>query len=173
MSIKNKTNNNNTALFGAEATVEEEYTNEYLEMTRVTLNELNPGDMVTGSPVIHLFENNEPDKKGKPKNYDNIRVRIVDKEADEYVDAYVNIPKTRQNIRKNTDFYRSCFDFIHSTLCTIDDTNATNQNGEPVNTYKKINIDALIAYINEKEEITIKITEGSNGYNSFLITGWK
>ena len=167
MSIKNNT------LFGAEASAETEYTNEYEEMTKIRLNELKVGDMVTGSPVIHLFENTELDKKGKPKNYDNIRVRIVDKDAEEYIDAYCNIPKTRENIRKNTDFYRSCFDFIHSTLCTIDDTNATNQNGEPVNTYKKIDIDALIAYLNEKEEITIKVIEGSNNYNSFIITSWK
>lgn len=170
MSIKN---NDESALFGAEATVETEYSNEYSEMEKIRLNELNPGDMVTGSPVIHLFENEEPDKNGKPKNYDNIRVRIVDEEAEEYIDAYVNIPKSRENIRKSLSFYRSCFDFIHSTMCTIDETNATNQNGEPVNVYKKINIDALIDYLNAKEEITIKIIEGSNGYNSFIITNWK
>lgn len=173
MSIKSSTNKDTAPLFGAEATVETEYREDLQEYTKVSLNELNPGDMVTGAPVVHLFVNEDLDKQGKPKNYDSIRVRVIDSEAEEYVDCYCNFPKTSQNIRKTSNFFRSCFDFIHSVMCTIDDTNATNANGDPVNTYKKINIDDLIEYLNGKEEITIKIIEGANDYNSFLVTNWK
>ena len=160
-------------MFGAEAVAENDDYQQYNNMERITLNDLEVGTLVTGQPVIHLFENDEPDKNGKPKNYDNIRVRIVDVEADEYIDAYLNIPKNRQNIKKTLNFYRSCFDFIHSTFCVIDDANATDEEGNPINSYRKINIDSLIDFLNAKEEITIKVTEGANGYNSLIVKNFK
>ncbi|WP_299523372.1 hypothetical protein [uncultured Methanobrevibacter sp.] len=165
MSIKQ----NSLDMFGAETSHEEEY-QDYGNMVRVTLNELDPNTIVSGKPSIQLFENDGVNKDGKPKNYNNIRIRIVDNDADEYMDAYLNIPKNCQNIRKNSDFYRSCFDFIHSTFCTIDDTNATDKKGKPINNYKKINIESLIDFLNNKKEITVKIIEGANNYNSLIVT---
>ena len=129
--------------------------------------ELDNGDEFEGAPEVTIFKN-------KDKKYDSLRIRVID--GDEYLDAYANIPKPDElgyitNIRKGFDFYRTAFDFVYSILRWKDETNVVDANGEEINVIKKVNIITFAKFIDQKERIGIRITEGNSDsdYNSWII----
>ena len=138
------------------------------EWEKIPVYELSVGDTFTGIPNISYFENND-------KKYDSLRVRVLD--DGEYVDAYINIPKPDElgyvtNIRKSFDFYRTCFDFIYSVLRYRSETNVVDENGEEVTNFKKVNILTFAKYVDQMDNINVRLTEGneSSEYNSWIIT---
>ena len=129
--------------------------------------ELDVGDEFEGIPELSLFEN-------KDKKYDSLRLRVLD--DGEYLDCYINIPKTDKkgyitNIRKGFDFYRTCFDFIFSVLRWRDERNVVNSEGEEVNNFRKVNIINFAKYVDQMQRIGVRITEGNedSNYGSFII----
>ena len=129
--------------------------------------ELDIGDEFEGAPEVTIFKNND-------KKYDSLRIRVID--GDEYLDSYANIPKPDEigyitNIRKGFDFYRTAFDFVYSILRWKDETNVVDSNGEEINVIKKVNIITFAKFIDQKERIGIRITEGNSDsdYNSWII----
>jgi len=172
----NQTKNSTLDMLGVEvSSVDESYT-DVSDMDQIKAYELEPGTTFTGKPEVSLFTNDELDDDGNfVKKYDAVRIRLIDNP--EYLDAYFNVPKMDENgfitnIRKGFDFYRSAFDVIYSFLRYIDETNIIDPDtGDEIKKIKKINIENFIDLLNDKDSITLKITEGNkeSDYNSFMI----
>lgn len=129
--------------------------------------ELDVGDEMSGIPEISHFEN-------KDKKYDSLRLRVLD--DGEYLDCYINIPKPDklgyiENIRRDFDFYRTCFDFLFSILKYRDERNVVDKNGDEKNKFAKVNIINFAKYVDQMKRVTVRITEGNeeSTYNSFQI----
>ena len=75
------------------------------------------------------------------------------------------------NIKKSFDFYRTAFDFIYSILRWKDETNVVDSNGEEINVFKKVNIINFAKFVDQKEQIGVRLTEGNSEseYNSWII----
>lgn len=176
MAIKNETNQISFDDLEFEAEYEEEKTyttisgKEYIDVynwEKYNIHDLAIGDDATGIPEITYFEN-------KDRKYDSLRLRVAD--DGEYVDLYINIPKPDKlgyitNIRKSLDFYRTAFDFIYSILKYRDERNVVDKNGEEVNNFSKVNIINFAKYVDQMNNIGVRITEGNtdSNYNSFII----
>lgn len=126
------------------------------------------GDDITGLPEISHFKNDD-------RKSDSLRVRVIN--DDEYVDLYVNIPKPDEkgfitNIRKGFDYYRTAFDFIYSVLRWKDERNVVDAAGEEINIIKKVNIIKFAQFVDQMNNIGVRITEGNpdSDYNSWMIT---
>lgn len=161
---------------GVEATSEDESYTNVSNMNQFKAHDLEVGATFSGKPEASIFRNDEKDDKGDfIKNYDAVRVRLIDNP--DYLDAYFNIPKPDENgiisnIRKGSDFFRSCFDMIYSFMRYIDETNIIDpKTGEEIQKIKKINIENFVDLLNDKERIELEITEGNpdSEYNSFMI----
>jgi hypothetical protein len=131
------------------------------------MNDLDIGDEFEGRPELTHFINED-------RKSDSIRVRVMD--DGEIVDLYINIPKPDEkgfvnNIRKGFDFYRKAYDFIFSVLRYKDETNVLDENGEEVNTFRRVNIINFAKFVDQCNRIGVKITEGNadSEYNSFII----
>lgn len=134
---------------------------------RYGILDLDIGDEFEGRPELTHFINDD-------RKSDSIRVRVMD--DGEIVDLYINIPKPDEqgfitNIRKGFDFYRKAFDFIYSVLRYIDESNVIDKNGEEINVFKRVNIINFAKFVDQKERIGVRITEGNTDseYNSFII----
>jgi len=134
---------------------------------KLSIYDFDIGDDITGLPEISHFKNDD-------RKSDSLRVRVINE--DEYVDLYVNIPKPNEhgvitNIRKGFDFYRTAFDFIYSVLRWKDERNVVNAAGEEINVIKKVNIIKFAKFVDQMDNIGIRITEGNieSEYNSFII----
>lgn len=136
------------------------------EWEKYGIQDLDVGVEMNGRPEINVFENED-------KSYDAFRLRVMD--DGEILDLYVNFPKKDwpyvKGINKSFDFYRKCFDFIFSVLRLRDEKNVVNANGEEVNRFKKINLEMLAKYVDQHNEIGVRITQGNSDseYNSFII----
>ena len=172
----NQTKNSTLDMLGVEVSSVDETWTDVSDMDQIKAYELEPGTTFTGKPEVSLFTNDELNEDGEfEKKYDAVRIRLIDNP--EYLDAYFNVPKMDENgfisnISKGFDFYRSCFDVIYSFLRYIDETNVIDaKTGEEIKKIKKINIENFIDLLNDKDSITLKITEGNkqSDYNSFMI----
>ena len=137
------------------------------EFEKLSIYDFDVGDDIRGYPEISHFKNDD-------RKSDSLRVRIINE--DEYVDLYVNIPKPDElgyvtNIKKSFDFYRTAFDFIYSILRWKDETNVIDSNGEEINVFKKVNIINFAKFVDQKEQIGVRLTEGNteSEYNSWII----
>ena len=160
--------------FEAEYTEEIEYTTisgkpqtNVQEYEKMSIYDFEIGDDIRGCPEISHFKNDD-------RKSDSLRVRIINE--DEYVELYVNIPKPDElgyvtNIKKSFDFYRTAFDFIYSILRWKDETNVVDSNGEEINVFKKVNIINFAKFVDQKEQIGVRLTEGNSEseYNSWVI----
>lgn len=155
-------------LLGFEVDTSDYVVEDLSNLEKITLNELDSGTEYDGKPSLFLFENDD-------KNWDNIRVRIIDE--DDYLQAYCNIPKPDENgfitnIHQKNSFYRGAFDLIYSYLRAIDETLIVDPNSPTgyINHIKKININQVIEQLNKKSKVEVRVTEGSgDGYNSMVI----
>lgn len=131
---------------------------------RYGIGDLDVGDEFEGEPEVTIFEK-------KDKSYNAGKLRLMD--DGEILDLYFNFPKKDfphvQNINKYFDFYRGCFDFIFSILRYRDETNVVDKNGEEVDNFKKVNIETFMKYVDGMERVGIRITEGKDGYNNWII----
>lgn len=141
--------------------------NDIQDWEKIPSYELDIGTEISGIPEITHFKNDD-------KKYDSLRLRVLD--DGEYCDCYINIPKPDKkgyikNIRKEFDFYRTCFDFIYSILKYRDERNIVDKNGEEVNKFKQVNILTFAKYVDQMSRISVRITEGNieSEYNSFQI----
>ena len=131
--------------------------------------DLDIGDEAEGMPEITIFEKKE-------KNYDSIRLRIVDDVDESFVELWFNFPKKQypyvHNINKYFDFYRTCFDFIYSVLKWRGEENVVDKNGEEINKFSRVNLENFAKYVDQQNRVTVKITEGNpeSEYNSWIIT---
>lgn len=135
------------------------------EWEKMSIRELDIGDGFEGYPEVTIFENED-------KSYNALRLRILD--DGEILDCYLNFPKKAwpyvHNINTGFDFYRTCFDFIFSTLKLRDERNVI-KNGKPVNKFKKMNLEMLAKYVDQHTKVAIKVTNGNQDseYNSWII----
>ena len=133
---------------------------------RYNMRDLEVGDQFEGRPEIMLFENED-------KTYDALRLRIMD--DGEILDLYLNFPKKDypyvKGINKSFDFYRTCFDFIYGVLRWRSEANVVNDDGEEINRFNKVNLEAFAKYVDSMNRVGIKITEGNpdSDYNSWII----
>ena len=153
-------NDGYTTISGKEQTNVQEY-------EKMRIYDFDIGDDIRGCPELSHFKNDD-------RKSDSLRVRIINE--DEYVDLYVNIPKPDElgyvtNIKKSFDFYRTAFDFIYSILRWKDETNVVDSNGEEINVFKKVNIINFAKFVDQKEQIGVRLTEGNSEseYNSWII----
>lgn len=136
------------------------------EWEKMKASELDVGDEFEGRPEINIFENED-------KSYNALRVRVMD--DGQILDLYVNYPKKDypyvKGINKRFDFYRPCFDFIYRILRYRDEHNVVDANGEEINRFNKVNIEAFAKYVDQMERIGVRITEGNpdSDYNSWMI----
>ena len=132
--------------------------------TSYGIQDLEVGDEFEGRPEITIFKNED-------KTYDAMRLRIMD--DGEILNLYMNYPKKDypyvKNINKGFDFYRNCFNFIFGILRWKDETNVVNADGEEINKFSKVNLEAFMKYLDQMERVGIKITEGDNGYNNWIL----
>jgi len=140
------------------------------EYEKMSIYDFDIGDDIPGTPELTHFKNDD-------RKYDSLRVRIIDKDDEEFVDLYINIPKPDENgfvknIRKGFDFYRTAYDFIYSVLRYNDEANVVDENGEEKNNFKKANIIKFAKYVDQMDNINVRLTEGneSSEYNSWIIT---
>lgn len=129
-----------------------------------SVNDLDVGATMEGRPEITIFENED-------KSYNAMRLKVMD--DGEILNCYLNYPKKDypyvQNINKGFDFYRTCFDFIFSILRIRDERNVVDDNGEEINRFKRVNLENFAKYVDSMKNVGIKIIEGNNGYNSWII----
>ena len=124
------------------------------------------GQILEGVPEINIFENED-------KTYNAMRLRLIDE--GEIVDLYFNFPKKDfpyvTGINKGFDFYRTCFDFIYSVLKYQGESNVVDSNGEEINRFKKVNLENFAKYVDSKQRVSVKLTEGNpdSEYNSWII----
>lgn len=137
------------------------------ELDGMNIYDYDVGDDLTGHPEISYFVNDD-------RKSDSLRVRIINE--DEYIDLYINIPKPDENgfvknIRKGFDFYRTAFDFIYSVLRWRDEKNVVDAAGEEINIFKKVNILKFAQFVDQMNNIGVRITEGNSEseYNSWII----
>ena len=128
------------------------------------VNELDVGAEMEGIPEITRFEK-------KDKSYDAFRLRVMD--DGEILDCYFNFPKKDypyvKNINKGFDFYKPCFNFIFAVLKWRDERNVVDKNGDEVNNFKSVNIETFAKYVDQMNHIGVRIIEGNNGYNDWII----
>lgn len=159
--------------FGIEVENQEELA-DLSEYEKFNLNELEPEIELVGRPHIMYFENDESDER----NYEALRVQIINDKEEEVVNIYCNIPlgyPIVKNIRRNNSFFKNSYNLIVDTFHvddSLDDTVFYDSKGEIKNTIKKINIKQVIDYINSKKEIKIKVIENGD-YNSFNVLSLK
>ena len=133
---------------------------------RYGMQDLDVGDEFEGRPEINIFENED-------KTYNALRLRLMD--DGEILDLYINYPKKDypyvKGINKSFDFYRKCFDFIFSILRWKDETNVVTSQGEEINRFGKVNIENFAKFVDSKNRVGIRITEGNadSDYDSFII----
>jgi hypothetical protein len=129
------------------------------------IGDLDVGDEFEGRPEITIFEN-------KDKTYDAMRLRIMD--DGEILNLYMNFPKKDwpyvKGINKSFDFYRNCFNFIFGILRWRDETNVVDEQGEEVNRFNRVNIETFMKYLDQMDRVGVRITEGENGYNNWILT---
>lgn len=171
----NKNNNVETVapLFGVEVDTIQE--TEYFDVTdyeKFTINDAEAGTTFKGKPNVFRFE----PKEGRKST--SVRIRLIDDEEKELLDAYMNVPldfPMIKNIRQGFDFYRSTFDCITSVLEKINPNIVKDARGNRINRINKINLEEVIEYLNNKETLTIEVLEGAEDseYNSFRIIDWE
>jgi hypothetical protein len=129
------------------------------------IGDLDVGDEFEGRQEITIFEN-------KDKTYDAMRLRIMD--DGEILNLYMNFPKKDwpyvKGINKSFDFYRNCFNFLFGILRWRDETNVVDEQGEEVNRFNRVNIETFMKYLDQMDRVGVRITEGENGYNNWILT---
>ena len=132
--------------------------------------EMDIGDWIEGKPEVSIIEK-------KDKNYDALRLRIIDDTTDEVLDCYCNYPRADEkgfvtNIGKDFDFYRNAFDFIYSILKTRGDKYVLDKNGEEYNKFRKVDFMGFAKLVDSMSKVKVEITAGNedSDYNSWMIT---
>lgn len=180
-----KLNEEEMEMLGLEVATED-YDEDYVarrstkDLKKIVLNDLSVGKKVTGQPDCAIYINNEREVNGQKyeaKKWDTANVRLFGDDGEDYLEIYINIPKVDENgfihnIHKNNKFYENCFNLIFGYLRIANKDALIDSNSDDgyINFFKKININFIIEKLNECTDMEIKVTEGQNGYQGFLIT---
>lgn len=181
---------NTMDLFGMEVGTEE-YDDDYVPrrstkdphgepLQKIQLNDLKVGKEVQGEPDFAIYINNEKEINGKKyeeKNWDTLNMRLFGEDGEDYLEVYINIPKVDEdgfitNIHQQNKFYQNAFNVIFGYMRHINENALLDPDSTTgyINFFKKMNIEHLVEKLNECTDIKIKVTEGQNGYNGFIIT---
>ena len=143
-------------LFG----IEMEY-DEKADYEKVRVNELEIGETFEGKPSITF-----KDKQSmNGNNYKTIVVELTNSATMEYCTVYINCPEPDEEgyvnyIRKGYGFTRDLFDLIFSFKYLIDSSSVLTEEGEEMNTIKRIRIKPFLNFLNNKEWLQFQVTEG-------------
>lgn len=141
------------------------------EFERYNINELEEDIELQGKPLITYFERDDEDK-----TYESLRLQIINEKEKEVINCYCSIPlgyPVIKGIRRGNNFYKSTYNLILGTFNAdkdLDDTLFYDNEGNPMNNIKEINLGALVNYINKKKTMKIRVVENGN-YNSFVVLG--
>lgn len=149
-------------------------------LKKVKLDDLKVGNEVTGEPDFAIYINDEKEINGvkyEEKNWDTVNMRLFGEDGTDYLEVYINIPKIDEdgfirNIHEKNKFYNNCFNLIFGFMRHMNEDSLVDADSETgfINFFKKINIKYLVEKLNEVTDIQIKVTEGQNNYNGFIIT---
>jgi len=149
-------------------------------LTKVKLDDLKVGKEVIGEPDVAIYINDEKEINGvkyDEKKWDTANMRLFSEDGTDYLEIYINIPKVDEdgfihNIHQKNKFYNNCFNLIFGFMKHMNEDMLIDSESETgfVNYFKKINIEYLVEKLNEFTDIKIKVTEGQNNYNGFIIT---
>lgn len=149
-------------------------------LTKVKLDDLKVNSKVTGEPDFAIYINDEKEVNGKKfeaKKWDTVNGRLFGDDGEDYLEIYINCPKIDENgfihnIHQKNNFYNNCFNLIFGFMRHINEDALIDPDSETgyINYFKKINIEKVVEKLNEFTDIEIKVTEGQNGYNGFIIT---
>ena len=158
-------------------------------LEKISIDELNVGDVVSGMPDFALFDNsNRTNSDGSKRKWDSICLHLADvEETDEYGEQsgeylVACLPCPRPDAQGNitnifgNGFYHGCFNLIYSYLRTLDETNVLDAQGNIINNIKKVNIIKLLENLNELSYMEVKVMAGANNddqYLTFMITDMK
>lgn len=128
------------------------------------------GDYLTGYPEVSIIP-----KEGK--NYDTLKVKIIDETGEEILEAFANFPRADEKgfvkrIGKNFDFYRNAFDFIYGIRRCQGEKYVVDKNGEEYSEWKNIDFIGHAKLVDTMNKVTVTVTEGNpdSTYNSWMIT---
>ena len=142
----NKNNNVEevTSIFGVEVeSVQEQEYIDFSEYEKFGINDAEVGTTFSGKPSVYRFDAREGRKST------SVRIRLVDEEEKELLDAYMNVPLDYpiiKNIRQGFDFYRSTFDCITSVLEKINPNLVEDAKGNRVNRINQINLEEFMEH---------------------------
>jgi hypothetical protein len=132
--------------------------------------EADVGDWLEGKPEVTIIPKED-------KNYDALRIRIIDETTDEVLDCYANFPRADKNgfvkgLNRDFDFYRNAFDFIYSVLKTRGEKYVLDKNGEEYDRFNRVDFLGFAKLVDQMKKVRIEITEGNedSDYNSWMIT---
>lgn len=142
----------------------------------VDLNDLIDGEEITGKPMATLFTNEEEYKS------DSMRFFILshdDEGTPIKVKFYCNIPKPKRyspdghplvNLFRNNKYDINTYNVIFSILKLQGVKTIYDKDDNPRNSFKNVSAKAYLDILSEQEEITIKVVNNGDEYNTFEIT---
>lgn len=145
----------------------------------VDLNDIPLGEEITGKPIISFFTNESEFKS------DSVRVFILSEDEEGTpikVKFYCNVPKPTGytnkglplcDLFKNNKYDANSYNVIYSILKLKGMKNINDKEGNPVNSFKNVCAQAYLEILGEQEEITIKVKEGIDEYNTMEIVSIK
>lgn len=155
---------------------------DYFDLSKyveVDINELHDGEEITGKPMGTLFTNEDDFKS------DSMRYFILS-EDDEgtpiKVKVYCSIPKPTGytpdgyplcNLFRNNKYEINTYNVVFSILKLQGMKNIYDDNGNPRNSFKNVSAKAYLDILAEQEEITIKVINNGDEYNTFEIINIK
>lgn len=159
--------NHGTSLFGVKTS--NEVSVDLSEYEKFSLNQVEAGVEFTGKPSAMRFE---PDEDN---NYTNFRLQLVNDKDMQVLKCYCNIPLSYPvvtKLYKSNNFMKTTFDCITSVMYLLDAESVIDADGNDITCIEEINIDEFIKFLDELEEITVKVTENGD-YNSFIVKKFK
>lgn len=158
--IEDETANSGINAYGGRSDEDHEYDD--TGFMKIKTNEFPINQTYEGIPELTVFFNEgKLSKKGKPLNFDSLRLRVWDMENKELMDVYCNIPRVKDGvikapIRKGDKFFRSGFDLIYSFFRAVG-----VKVGKGVNKFTNVDLLQIIDYVNDETDlIEIKATKG-------------
>ena len=150
-------------------------------LDKISINDLDVGDTADGMPEFVIFDNSDrTNNDGSKRKWDSLCCHFVDigetdeygEQTGEYVEAYLPIPRpdSEGNITNifGNGFYHGAFNLIYSYLRTLDESNVLDNNGNIINTIKKVNIVKLVETLNKYDKMEIKVMKGAEGDRKYL-----
>ena len=145
--------------------IEETEPQDWYDYVRINLNELEDGDEYWGRPCLTDIETVQFDEEEQPKH--RCRLLIIDDDEQEYLQININL-KTADPVQSNVHNASGLYALI-AGLQNLQDPKWSSR----YNRIRKVNIEDWQNYVNNLEEMSIKVVTKSGSsftYNSFRIS---